>query len=45
MVGTGILHKQKALGGGIGLAQGGPYGFAIIERDQRIIRAEDTGKP
>ena len=45
MIGTGILHKAQALGGGIDLDQGGPYGYAIFGRDQRISRAEDAGEP
>ena len=44
MVGTGVLHKAQALAGGINLAQGNPYRFAILERDQWISRAEDTGE-
>ena len=45
MVGTGKLHKAQALAGGINLAQGRPNRFAILERDQRISRAEHTGEP
>ena len=45
MVGIGILHKAQALAGGIDLAQGDPYGFAILGRDQRISSAEDAGEP
>ena len=45
MVGTGVLHKAQALAGGISLAQGNPYRFAILERDQWIGRAEHTSEP
>ena len=40
MVGTGVLHKSQALAGGINLAQGNPYRFAILCGDQGISCAE-----
>tara|TARA_B100000674_G_scaffold441318_1_gene404878 strand:+ start:119 stop:472 length:354 start_codon:yes stop_codon:yes gene_type:complete len=46
VVGIGILDKAQALAGVIDLAQGNPYGFAILGRDQPpISRAEDAGEP
>lgn len=45
MISTAILHKAQAVDGAIVLAQGCPYGFAILGRDHRIRRAEYTGEP
>ena len=45
MIGSGTLHNTQALARGIDLVQGGPNGFAVLERDQRISRAEYAGEP
>ena len=45
VIGSGTLHNTQALAGGIDLVQGGPNGCAVLERAQRISRAEHTGEP